>query len=127
MGLGELMRHPVVMIVGPYDAPNSWLRELNVRRAESVIYPLAVEGITAICPHNMNRFLYGTLSEQLWRELILELVHRVAALLCSGKKGVRSEGTKAEIELAADLGIPVFYSVAAVAAWADGWRVRQGD
>lgn len=122
------MKHPVVMIVGAYDAPNAWLREMNIRQAESAIYPLAVEGITAICPHSMNRFLHGTLSETLWRELILELVHRVDALLCSGKKGVRSEGTMAEIKLAETLSKPVFYSVAAIAAWAAlEWRREQGD
>ena len=111
------MRHPCILIVGAFANADGYLRELNVRRAEQAIQPLAVEGVTAICPHSMNRFLFGTLNETIWQSLMREFVYRADALLCVTRGDAQFGGTKTECDLAKELGKPVLFTMEQVRCW----------
>lgn len=120
------MRHPVVLIIGSYVAPSAWLRELNIRKAETLIFQLAIEGCTPLCPHTMNRFLFGTLDETTWRELILEFVYKADAILVTSKGELKkSEGTRIEHALALRLGKPVFFTMEEVRRFMREWNAEQ--
>jgi hypothetical protein len=121
-----MTRYPVVLIIGAYVAPSSWLIELNIRRAEELIFGLAVEGCTPLCPHSMNRFLFGTLTEKIWRELLLEFVHRCDAILIVARGDLqgakKSRGTVEEHKLAVELNKPILHSMHEVRKFVVKWR-----
>lgn len=101
-----------VYVAGPYRAPSAWEIEQNIRRAETVALELWRSGHVAICPHTMGRFYQGAAPDKVFLDGCLELLRRCDGVLLIGE-WEKSSGTRAEIELAHSLGLPVFFSLEA--------------
>jgi hypothetical protein len=107
---------PVVYVSGPITAVNQWLVERNVRIAEDAAAALLAHGVTAICVHSMGRFMGDMLSWEDWMRHDLAILALCSAVLVVGD-WEKSNGTKAEIEYAQSLGIPVFFTHREVIDW----------
>jgi nucleoside 2-deoxyribosyltransferase len=97
----------VIYIAGPFRAPTAWQIEQNVRHAETLALEVWRRGAAALCPHTNSRFYHGEGSDEIFLEGGLELLRRSDALILVDH-WQHSAGTKAEIDLARSLGLPVF-------------------
>jgi len=98
----------VVYIAGPFGAPNAWLIEQNIRRAEEAALYVAELGAAPLCPHTNTRFFHGTCTAQFWYDATLTLLERSDALyLVRGWQ--ESRGSVAEYDVAMLKGLPIFY------------------
>lgn len=104
----------VVYIAGPFRAPNAWLVEQNIRRAEEMGFVVSGMGAAVIIPHTNTRFFNGTLTDEHWLAAGLELLRRCDAVMCC-KGWECSSGTRAEMAEATRLGMPVFTGLTGLA------------
>lgn len=99
-----------VYVAGKYRDTNRWGVAENIRKAEKVGFQLAEMGCVPLIPHSLYGSFDGTLSDQFWLDATAEwLTVCDAVVLVPGWE--TSHGTKAEISLAEQLGIPVYSSV----------------
>jgi len=102
-----------VYIAGPFRAKTAWGVEQNIRRAEESGMAVFQLGHSAFIPHANTRFFDGTLTDQFWLDATAAwLPVSDAVLLVKGYEV--SAGTKSEISIARDLGVPVFTSIEAM-------------
>lgn len=102
-----------VYVAGPYRAKNAWLVEQNVRRAEETAMAVCELGHSPFIPQANTRFFNGTFDDQYWLEATAAwLPVSDCVLLVDGWES--SEGTIGEIQLAENLGIPVFDRILAM-------------
>ena len=100
----------LVYIAGPFRAPNSWLMEQNIRRAEEYALIAWRMGAAVICPHTNTRFFQGAAPDNVWLEGDLEMVMRCDVVFAiPGWKD--SEGAKEEVRTALAMGIPVVHNL----------------
>src|SRR4051794_37208641 len=100
----------MVFVAGPYRAPDEWEVERNIRRAEALALELWRLGLSVICPYKNTAHFGGAAPDQVWLEGAKEAVRRCDAVVCT-PDWERSEGARGEVELANELGMPVFFSV----------------
>ncbi|ECY3719593.1 hypothetical protein AU665_17835 [Salmonella enterica subsp. enterica serovar Bonariensis] len=89
---------------------------VNILKAEetavSVVDQLYVHKMFPVTPHlNTANFEYkteGEIPDEYWLECTMELMRRCDAVLLIGEDAMRSSGTRAEVEEAKRLNIPVF-------------------
>ena len=109
-------RLPVVYIIGPFRGKTAWDVAQNVRRAEEVALSVAEMGAMPLCPHANTAHFDGLLTAEFWLTGTAELLRRCdAAITVDGWE--RSSGSRGEIKLAGELGIPVFYDEISLANW----------
>jgi len=111
-----------VYIAGPYRADNSDMVDINIARARSAMVRLMEAGYAPFCPHTMTGKMerdYPEIAEDVYLDIDIDWMLAADALLAiDGWQD--SEGTKAEIEIAEDNDIPVFYSIEALNDWRKG-------
>ena len=108
----------LVYIAGPYRGPNTWAIEQNIRRAEDVAAQVWRAGLAAMCPHANSRHMDGITTDENFLAGTLEMLRRCdAVLLVEGWE--RSSGSRAEVQEAMRLGLPVMY------AWGDESEVAR--
>lgn len=93
-----------IYIAGPFRGSTPWEVEENIRRAERKALAVARGGDCPVCPHTMWRHFDKALPDEFWLEaakLLLETCRGV--VLVEGWEN--SAGTRAEIQLAKDLGL----------------------
>lgn len=105
----------VLYIAGPFRGPNAWEVEQNIRRAEALALEAWRAGFAVLCPHTNTRFFDGAADDDVWLRGDLELLMRCDAVLLT-PDWARSDGARVERAFATGLGIPVYESLAAVAA-----------
>ena len=99
----------VAYIAGPYRAENPWEVERNIRRAEELAFRVACQGVMPLCPHALTRFFDGTITDVFWLKGTTELLRRCdSVVLTDGWED--SSGVRDEIDVAAELVMPVFES-----------------
>ena len=101
----------VLYVAGPYRGGNAWDTRENIRRAERVAMECWRAGFAVICPHTNAANGEGWLPDHVWMEGDLTRMRRCDAVVVV-PDWERSEGTRAEIEMARKEGIPVFFSLA---------------
>jgi len=101
------MRKVIIYVAGPYRNKSNWKIAQNIRKAEALCLEVWRAGMIALSPHlNTEHFQYE-LPDDVWLSGDLEMLRRCdAVLLVEGWES--SNGTKAEVNFANDLGIPVF-------------------
>lgn len=109
----------VIYVIGPYSAPDSWAREQNIRRAESLALLVNSWGHAAICVHAESRFYFGAVPESHAIAADLEILGRCdGALVADGWDA--SRGSIGEIAYALAKSIPVFMDQYNCHTWCDG-------
>lgn len=98
----------VVYIIGPYRAQTIRGIEKNIIRAAELAEKYWKKGFMAFCPHKNSGMFDGVVPDEVFLEGGLELLRRCdAAAVLSGWED--SEGSIAEINLAQEIGIPIYY------------------
>ena len=99
----------VAMISGPYRA--STLRGVveNIRAAEREALRWWDKGYAVICPHKNTALFDGECDDCMWLEGALEFVRRSDVLVML-PRWEHSEGARAELELAEQLGKEIVYA-----------------
>lgn len=98
----------IIYICGPYRANTERDLVVNIRRAELAALFIWQNGGAAICPHMNTAFFGGACPDKVWLEGDLEILKRCDGVFTT-KYWQESIGAKAEVELAKELGIPVFH------------------
>ena len=100
----------IVFVIGPYRADSAWEIEQNVRRAEEVALRVWEAGHVALCPHAMTRYYQDALPDDVWLSGMRKLMMRCDSVLAlDGWEG--SEGSMLELDLAEEIGFPIFTEV----------------
>lgn len=100
----------VCYVAGPYRASNEYLVKQNIRKAEDIAVQLWFFGWVPICPHMNTAFFGGAygLPDTVWLQGDLEIIKRCDfVVVIPGWRN--SQGTKHEIEIAKQAGLPVYY------------------
>jgi hypothetical protein len=105
----------VIFVAAPFRAPTPWEVEQNVRRAETLALEVWRLGAAAICPHANTRFFDGSAPDSVWLEGDREILLRCDAVIAAPWE--YSEGAQAEVALAHDQKIPVFFSIRSLNLW----------
>jgi hypothetical protein len=98
----------LIFVAGPYgDAKDYWTIEHNILRADRVARDIAALGHEPICPHNLTRHweLDKRLCKDDWIRIDNALLRKCDALFFIAW----SPGTEAEVRLAQDLMLPIYY------------------
>lgn len=97
----------LIYIAGPYSAPTAVQRAANVQRAREVAAQVAALGAFPVTPHLLGTGIEDAGDDAFWYRGTLELMRRCdAVVVLSGVDD--SKGTRAEIDEAKRLGVPVF-------------------
>lgn len=112
------MKNLVAYVAVPYRASTETDLVRNIRRAEAYAKILWEAGIPTICPHKNTALFGGICHDEHWEEGYLVILRR-CDLLVVVTDWEMSKGTTAEIALAHDLNIPVFYSLADAVAFVE--------
>jgi hypothetical protein len=123
-----MLEKPLVYIAGPFRAETAWEIEENIRKAERVALEVAEHGGVPVCPHTMYRFFHGTLSDETWLNVTMNLLTVCHAVISIDERGW-SEGTNAELREAAKRKIQQFRAASNdLAMWIAGWvNARKGE
>jgi len=100
----------VAYTAGKYRAESEWELEENIRLAEYWAARCWKIGLAVICPHK-NTAHFGNcmgIEDQVWLDGDLEIIKRCDILIVL-PNWATSSGTKAEIKLAKELFMPIFY------------------
>ncbi|OHD26720.1 MAG: hypothetical protein A2Y38_22620 [Spirochaetes bacterium GWB1_59_5] len=107
----------LVYVAGPLFGPDDWAIRRNIHHAVSLGFAVAQLGCYPVIPHaNTGAWFMGTMTSEFWYAGTLALLGRCdAGILVPGWED--SKGTRAEIEEAKRLGIPVFDRIEELKAW----------
>ncbi len=93
-------------VAGPYRADSESGVIANIRRAEAVAIMLWQMGYAVLCPHKNTALFGGLCPDDVWLKGDLVMMERCdLVVLVPGWQ--ESSGTRAEVERARELGIPV--------------------
>jgi Domain of unknown function (DUF4406) len=115
---------PVIYIAGKYRAPTPWQVQANIRAAQEAALQVWKLGAVALCPHSNTGLFDGECDDSVWLAGDKELLRRSdAVLLIDGWR--ESQGARAEMQLAGELGLPVFEVLPRLKRWVDEWKLAQ--
>jgi len=101
----------VAYISGPYRAKTVSGVLRNIIKAREVAIKYWKLGYAVICPHTNTAFMDGEAPDEVWLEGDKEIIRRLtpedAIVMMIGWED--SEGAKAELELAKELGLKIIY------------------
>ena len=106
----------LVYVVGPYRGSGLWQISENIRRAEALALQVWQLGAACICPHKNTAYFNGAAPDHVWIDGDLEMVRRSDAIICV-PGWEQSVGSKGEVALAGQLGLPVFHSIDELRHW----------
>lgn len=116
----------VIYIAGAFRADTQWQIRCNVHAAECAAYEVAQLGAMPLIPHANTEHFHGSMPDEFWLRGTLELMYRCDAILVL-RSWAHSDGTKAEMQAARNVGLPVFMSRTALADWIFGARESSPD
>jgi len=97
-----------IFISGPYRAPSIYDVKRNILAAEDMSVLLMKLGYAVFCPHKNTGLLDGAVPDKTFLDTALAFLPACDAVVVLPWHH-RSEGTKAEIKAAGELGLPVLY------------------
>ena len=106
----EEKKKEVIYVAGKYRAKTEWELVCNIRHAEEVALKLWREGWVVICPHKNTQNFQGALPDEVWLDGCLEILKRCDAIYMLDYWW-ESEGAKAELQLALELGLKNYYEI----------------
>jgi hypothetical protein len=126
----------LVYIAGPYRSATPWGVLQNINAAAEVAARVHRAGMFAVCPHLNSAHMEGVADDAHFLAGTLEMMRRCdAVILVPGWE--RSAGSRAEVNEAINLGLPVLYAwgdesychgiLCDLKSKPDGIRARQGE
>lgn len=109
----------LVFVAGPYRAANEWDILTNVRKAEAAALAIWRLGASVICPHKNTQNFGGAAPDEVWLAGAIEQVRRSDAVFCVDNWEY-SAGALNEVNVAKELGLPVFTHINDLDAWLKG-------
>lgn len=106
----------VCYIAGPFRSSDHAQRAAHVLTAQAAAVDLARIGFAPYCPHANLGHAFGAIDERVATEVNTAFLRLCDAFLLLPGWG-ESLGTRAELEEARRLGLPVFESIQEVRAW----------
>ena len=107
---------PVIYVGGPFRGKNHWDIAQNIRRAEALGLEVWRLGAVALVPHLNTAHFQNALPDDVWLKGDLELLRRCDGIIVTPDwRG--SAGTRAEVDFAAGLSMPVFHEIEELAGW----------
>lgn len=108
----------LVYVAGPYRSPTEFGVVENIRRAEALALKVWQAGAACICPHKNTALFGGALGmpDEVWLKGDLEMIRRCDAVIVT-ENWTQSSGTIAEVDLAQELGLPVFVELSELKLW----------
>lgn len=106
----------VIYIAGPFRGNSHYEIHQNIFRAEALALEVWRAGHAAICPHLNTAHFHGAADDSVWLEGDLEIMKRCDAVLMT-PDWKRSAGATDERAQALAAGMPVFESLAELAAF----------
>jgi len=100
----------VIFLIGPYRGESHWQTLRNIEAARNDAAELWMRGYACICPHLNTSFMSGLTAEMTFLEGYHEILRRCDAALVS-PYWKRSEGSRAEVNVALANQIPVYFSL----------------
>lgn len=114
----------VVYVAGRFRGPSAWAIAENVRRAEAAGLNVAELGAMPLIPHANTALFHGLLTDRFWIEGTQELLRRADAVFVFNINDLdTSEGTRGEVDLAREIGKPVFFDLDDLDDWL---RLQEG-
>lgn len=102
----------IIFIAGPYfgNGDRSMIHD-NIRHAEKYQIALANAGLGFFCPHNHTEHFEAKASadENFYRQLDMIFLRKTADAVLAIPGWETSSGSRAEIEYAKKIGLPVFF------------------
>ena len=98
----------VMFISGPYRAKTESELEDHIRTAEKAAIHFWQRGWAVFCPHKNSAHFGGLCPDSHWLDGDLEILRRSDAI-CMIKGWSQSEGAKAELKLAEELGKEIIF------------------
>ncbi len=109
----------VIYIAGKYRGQSEWQVKQNIQHAEKAAMRLWQKGYAVICPHLNTAFFGGGCDDSVWLEGDLEILKRCDAIyMLTG--WTDSEGSRAEFQLAKDMGKDIYYEIDDLTELIDG-------
>jgi hypothetical protein len=110
----------LVYVAGALSAPTEGERQSNINRAAIAAVHVAERAAMPVCPHTMTQALdgFGVVTDDFWYEGTAELLRRCDAVYVFDVEHVEtSKGTRAEVDLANSLHLPVFIDLDSLRTW----------
>jgi len=101
---------PLAYVAGPYRAATPLGVTVNVNRARQVGVLVAERGWHPIVPHNLSTGLEHVGDDDFWLALTLNVMEKCDVVVVA-PNWQASDGTRAEIARAEELGLPVYFDV----------------
>jgi hypothetical protein len=100
----------IAYVIGPYRASTIYGIRKNIIAAEQIGAEMAQAGVFPYVPHKNTAFFDGVADDSLWLEGNLEIIRRGIADFAVVVPGwAESSGSRGEIKLCHELGIPVLF------------------
>jgi len=116
----------LVYIAGALSTLGDEQRDANIMRAEMAGMPVAEAGAMPIIPHPMTRNIALAQTEAFWYAGTAELLRRCDAVYVFNVEHVEtSQGTRAEVDLANSMGLPVFIDLEPLRRWVQMHGMRE--
>ena len=98
----------VAYIVGPYRSKTVHGIVENIRRAEAIAIKYWQFGYAVICPHKNTALFDGLAPDHVWLDGDIEILKRCDVIVMT-PGWENSSGSKAELEIAKQLGKEIIY------------------
>lgn len=116
------MKRPKVYICGPFRALDGYGVKRNVDRAEQVALDVLSLGCIAVCPHTMYANFNGLLYDRFWLEATEQLMLDCDAVMVVDSPYLGgSVGSRNEMRVAEEHGIPIFFLLHKLEVWQRGF------
>jgi hypothetical protein len=111
----------LIYVAGALRGPTPLDVTRNVLAALGAGLEVARAGAMPVVPHAGGAQLLGQLTEDFWLAGTRELLRRCDGVYVFNQRHLEtSAGTRAEVAEAQQLGLPVFFDIAAIAPWLAG-------
>ena len=113
-----------VYVAGAYSSPTLIGALDNMRRGMQLAFKVLKAGFSPFVPWFDYHFsLIGDVTIEEYQGYCLPWIEVSDAMLIVPEGVEESNGTQAELKLAEELGIPIFYSLKDLQEWSKGWKV----
>lgn len=110
----------IVYIAGKYGSADPWDVSKNIHAASEAAAAVVLCGAMPFCPHRNTARFEHLQPPDFWQQGNGAILRHCDALYAFDEYFERSEGTRAEMQIAVDMKIPIFIHSVHIAQWVRG-------